>query len=193
MEAAFFDVDTQWGDRASQCLLLRVHLKDMAPVYDRMAEIIQARAARVVATLCVQSPVIDLTTHPDLVWVPMEDSHPDWRDRVESGNRFVLEKRTCGSPEANREARAFDVFFAHPYASDLIRRIGIRKWYVFGRAEMCVGAVVNGLLALGLDVTVVSDAVAPGSKGNAETVQEFLRTCGTDLITVEELAALQPA
>lgn len=189
MAFAFFDVDTQWGDPARQCLLLRVHLKDMAPIYNRLAEVIGESGAPVVATLCLQSPGVDLTTDPKWVWIPQEGDVAEWEGRVPSARRFILEKRACGTPAENVAARAHDVFHSHPHATRLIDLIGIKKWFVFGRSEICVETAIQGLRAAGCEVIVIGDAVAPGSRGTAETVRDFLAQCGAELMTVEELAA----
>ena len=188
MDYAFFDVDTQWGDPAHQCLRLREHLRDMAPVYDRLFALIGASKAPLVTTLCLQSPLIDMANNPAWVWIPQAGAAADWSTRVAGGRRFMLEKRTCGCSEENVARRAYDVFHAHPHAARLIELIGIRRWFVFGRSELCVGAVVDGLCGLGCEVTLVSDAVAPGGRGNAETVRELLARSDVDNITVDELA-----
>jgi len=188
MSFAFFDVDTQWGDPASQCLLLRAHLRDMAVTYDRLSALIGASGAPVIATLCLQNPAIDLTRDQDWLWIPQAGDPAAWLDQVPSRRRYILEKKACGTPADNVAARAYDVFFSHPHARALVEAIGIAKWYVFGRAEICVGSAIAGLRSMGCEVTVIGDAVAPGSRGTSVTVREFLDQCGVEEITVDQLA-----
>jgi len=189
---AFFDVDTLWGDSARTCLLLRAHLRKMAPVYDRLNGLVDASGAPVVATLCLQSPPVDLDPEERWKWISHKADPSSWSDKLASANRFVLETKTLGTPDANITARSFDVFHAHPHASRFIEFTGIGKWFVFGRGEGCVGAVVDGLLALGCEVTLVEDAIAPGGRGNDDTVREFLQQCPAQRITVEQLSAWLP-
>jgi hypothetical protein len=187
MNFAFFDVDTQWGDPARQCLLLRAHLREMAATYDRVAGLVSSSGAPVVATLCLQSPAIDLTADADWLWVPQTGNPAAWQEKVAGYRRYILEKQACGTSAENVAARAFDVFHSHPHARALVEAIGVRHWYVFGRAEICVGSVVDGLRAMGCEVTLIGDAVAPGSRGTAETVSEFLDHSGVEVITVDDL------
>lgn len=187
MDFGFFDVDTQWGDPARQCLLLRAHLRDMASIYDRLSSLIEASGAPVIATLCLQSPWMDLSGHPDYLWVPQHGEPEMWQSKVRDHRRFILEKKACGTPAENVAAKAYDVFHSHPHAGRLVEVIGVRHWYVFGRAEVCVGSVVEGLRTMGCLVTLVRDAVAPGSKGNAETLKAFLDGCDVEKVTLAEL------
>jgi len=96
--------------------------------------------------------------------VPMDAGPDDVRRviRARRGDfaRVELERRTCGRPEENARRRAFDAFHVNPGASAAVEELGVDRWVVLGTSlPVCLLAAVEGLLALGRDVVVASDAI----------------------------------
>jgi nicotinamidase-related amidase len=84
--------------------------------------------------------------------------------------------------------------FASPALRDWVRDLGTDEVIVIGAAtNQCVKSTVNGALAEGLSVTVVSDAHStggrPGAPGIIAEHNAMFATAGARLVTTDELTA----
>jgi nicotinamidase/pyrazinamidase len=78
--------------------------------------------------------------------------------------------------------------FSNPSARDLVESSGIDRWAVFGVAtDFGIRLAALGLLKLGRQVTVVSDAVHGVSPGAARQAVIEMRAAGADFQTAAEV------
>jgi hypothetical protein len=86
--------------------------------------------------------------------------------------QIFLERRGYSTPEENVQEDAPNVFLFNQNAAKIVRGLGDRHWFVFGRGfQQCGKATAAGLLALGKNVTILEDAILPvGGKWNTPGV-----------------------
>jgi hypothetical protein len=120
---------------------------------------------------------------PETAFVALDASAKDVEQALLC-RRIFLERRGYSSPEENVQEDAPNVFLFNPNAAKIVRGLGERHWFVFGRSfQQCGKAAATGLLALGKNVTVLEDAILPvGGKwntaGSFERTVEYLKSLG---------------
>jgi len=171
----FFDVDTRVVNDQGKGLVIGPRAEPIAPQLDPLFALASLRRLPVVATTCVQTPPVADALDTEAVHVRLDGDPKPALARAGSASAIFLERRSCGSAEANVAAGVFDVFHVNPHAAECIRRTGIHHWAVFGISlEYCLRGTCLGLCRLGLDVTVLTDAVVPSPRPFGQTVEEVL-------------------
>ena len=190
--AAFFNVDTQQPSEDASGLIYRPRVQPLSGKLDRLLAFARAHDIVVVATACVNAGSVQGSLEPDGAFVSIDGSPGSFESRLHDYRTIFLEKRTCGSPAANVRERAYDVFHANPNAARVVRALGATDWFVFGDSVgYCFRSTVEGLLELGLRVTVLSDVVGKGIDTDAEMerVLAALEARGARLMPMAEALA----
>lgn len=173
-DTALFDVDTREPSVDGKEIVFRARVDPIRHNLERLFTLRAGGNRLIVATTCLHAgPVGNLLTD-SARFVGMDETDIDWSHELSHRSEFFLEKRSLGSPEANRCRCAFDVFRWNPNAAKLVQAAGARVWCVFGVSlEHCVRSTVVSLIDLGQTVVVLHDAVVAGPRGEP-TRQEVL-------------------
>ena len=173
---AFFDVDTRIADERGERLIIGPRAQTIEPQLARILHFAVERRIPVVATTCVQTAPIAPVLGQGATHVRLHGDPSAALAAVAAGATAVfLERCSYGDGDANVAACVFDVFHANPYAAECIRRLGIRRWAVFGVSlEYCVRGAVMGLCRLGMQVSVLTDAVVPSPRPFGRSSEEVL-------------------
>jgi hypothetical protein len=188
-----FNVDTQEPAASMDRLVIRPRMAPFGAQVEALLRFAEAHDVTVVSTACVNAAPVAAVLPPEAVFVPTDAGETAWRDRLGGDCRRVwIEKRSCGSREANVGQRAFDPFHANPHAAEAVRSLGISHYAVFGdSAAYCLRCTAEGLLGLGCRVTLLADAIGPGiddERRKAEVLAE-LRLLGATVTTTGEFLA----
>lgn len=160
---AFFNVDTQQPSEDGRSLVFRPRVEPIRPALESLLAFAERAGIVTLATACVNAGPLRHLLGPDALFVSLDADAGPRPDDLRSRRLIWLEKRSCGSPELNRQYRAFDVFTANPHIPDVLARLSIPHYAVFGDAVgYCVRSTAEGLLRRGFRVTLLSDAVANG-------------------------------
>jgi hypothetical protein len=106
---------------------------------------------------------------------------------------IFLERKGYPSPQENVNRHAEDVFLNNTNAAKIVRELGNRHWFVFGRGfQYCGEAAALGLLALGKKVTVIEDMVieAGGEWSQLKTFQktkDYLQSLGAGFVNFDSI------
>jgi len=191
-DVAFFNVDTQQPSEDRTRLVFRTRVE---PIAEGIAKLLRHAVSHdifVVSTACVNAGPVHRALHPETMFVSMDASPASWTPSLLGARALFLEKRTCGGPEANTRERAYDVFHSNPNAGRVIRALDIPRWVVFGdSAGYCVRSTVEGLLALGCEVSIVADVVGKGidsDEASAEVLRALERQ-GASLDCLDDVLA----
>ncbi len=179
---ALFDVDTRERYAAPNGPRYRKRAEVIRPQVERLLEAATIANAKVIATTCANTSCIPMggTFQAGSLWVSQEPDVLDWKKKLLHNQLILLEKRTCGSVQANTEMRAWEVFNRNPHAKDVIVSLNIPNWIVYGHSvESCVASTVRGIMALGFDVTIIRDAVV-SFNGKVEDSNDTLACLGDE-------------
>lgn len=169
-DLAFFDVDSLELASAGSCdLCPRPRMEPVRPALETIHQLASQKGWAVVMTTCCSGRMPDGGTE-GLLYVPMGGQDRRWEATVGDHRRFYLAKPAFGSPAINLERHAFDVFEHNQNALRLIELLQARRWVVFGNGlDLCVDAVVTGLVSTGADVSVISDLLVSSATGTAQS------------------------
>ena len=187
---AFFNVDTQQPSEDRSGLVYRSRVQHLADKIDALLEFAEHRDIFVLSTVCVNAGPVQHVLESSTLFVPIEVEPGAWQRTLPDCRGAYLEKRTCGSPKENVRLRAYDVFHSNPNAAELVRCLGIEHWVVFGdSARYCFRSTVEGLLALGCQVTALTDVVGKGidSEDDKVALLQELEHKGARLAHAREL------
>ena len=161
--AAFFEVDIRCVCPERSCLVVRERMRHLDENVNRLLRLADEKDILRVSTACVNAGPVGDILDPDHLVVRMDSQPEDWIDRLPSARKIFLEKTTLGDRDLNIEHQAYNVFKRNPNTCDLLRRLDVRLWYVFGDAlDYCFRTAVEGLLSLGFEVAMVTDTVGTG-------------------------------
>ena len=193
MSFAFFDTCSRQPDDANAGFVMAEKMK---PVRKRVERILAAAArlkAPVLSTTCLGiqrcnpgmcARTACATTAQDAAatsakgvettaFVAMNATPSDVADALSCRN-ILLERLSCKTADDNVRHRTYDVFGVNKNTATIVRALGERRWLVFGAGfEHCLVSAVEGLRALGLQVTVLEDGCIHGGRSIPST---FLRT-----------------
>ena len=171
-----FDVDTREPSLEGKEIVFRARVDPIRHNLERLFTFRTRGQPLIVATTCLHAgPVRNLLTG-SARFVGIDETDVDWSQELSRRSEFFLEKRSLGSPEANRCQCAFDVFRWNPNGAKLVQAAGANVWCVFGVSlEYCVHSTALGLIDLGQKVVVLRDAVVPGpGPGGEPSMQQAL-------------------
>ena len=175
LRCAFFDVDTRVVNTHGKGLVVGPRAVPIGSQLSQLFAFASQWQIPVVATTCVQTPPIADALSPETVHVRQNGDQGPALARVGSASAIFIERRSCGDGDINTARRVFDVFHTNPNASECIRRTGIHHWAVFGISlEYCLRGVCLGLCRLGMDVTVLVDAVVSSARQCGKTRDQVL-------------------
>jgi nicotinamidase/pyrazinamidase len=121
---------------------------------------------------------IDETAPRDPLYIPNRElSKAELEAAIEHQGEIIFEKQQFDVFIGNRHARAILRVLLEPYRDIVV-------YGVF--TEVCVDQAVTGLLGLGAQVHVVSDAIADIG-ADADAVRKKWRDAGVDFITLAQL------
>ena len=173
-DVALFDVDTREPSVDGKSLVFRARADPIRGNLERLFACPSGGNRLIVATTCLHAAPIRNVLPDSARFVGMDEADIDWSRELRRRHEFFLEKRSLGSPEANRRRCAFDVVRGNPNVERLVHTADTNLWCVFGVSpEYCVRSAALGLLALGQTVVVLRDAVVP-SLGSGPAMKRAL-------------------
>ena len=200
----FYDVDTQRDFLIPGAPLFVAGAQRILPALEELTALARERGFRIVASADRHFPgdpelkrnggdfddhcmdgtegqrKVDETAPLDPMFIENRDHAPDELARIIAHRgELVIEKQR------------FDVFAGNRGAAKLLTEL-VRRYprvVIYGvYTEVCVNDAVRGLLRLGADVTVVSDAIAHIGDDPAPVIEEW-RRAGVSMISLAELRA----
>jgi len=165
----FFDVDcrqmtdgNQWG-----------YMPRMFPVkdkLDRLFAFIEENRYTLAAMSCVRANMPQRGSREDMLFIPLDPEDSAWQDVYEQYRMYYLEKKPrCATDPIDRANGPHQVFLHNKNAVDLLSRLDVSEWIVFGNAlDACGNLVVEKLLELEYKVVFLSDVMVPGVAAQAE-------------------------
>lgn len=191
-DLAIFDVDTHEPAENGDGLVVRPRMAPLAGQVEAVLQWARGAGVRRVRTACLNAGVMAESVDPGAVFVPADAADDAWRGAVADAREIWIAKRTCGSPLANRRARAFDLFCANPHIADVLGLLDVSHYAVFGdSAGYCTRSTAEGLLRLGRRVSLLTDAIGPGiddERRKAKVLDE-LAGLGAKLASTRDLLA----
>ena len=207
----FFDSCTYHPDAGNSCLIMA---EKMSSVRRGLREIIDATDrlnAPILATSCLGilrgNPTLSLTETVSAMkgsandrlpqgfsggtaYVPMNATEADIAHAL-TCKRIVFERLSCKSGDENVRLRTYDVFGVNKHAREIVRRLGMRHWLVFGAGfDHCLVAAVEGLRQLGMPVSVLSEGCINGGRSTPATTLasiERIRASGAKWSSLPEI------
>lgn len=191
-DVGFFEVDSREVSACGDGLAYRLRVASFETRLGQLTRFARAGRIPVVCTPCVNAGPVGHALGEDVVFVSACNGGCPPAGSLRGLAEIWLERKNCGSPECNYRAGAHDIFSWNPNADVVLRALGIPKWVVFGDSVgYCLRATVIGLLRMGSEVTVVEDAVGPGtlSDREAEAVLRELQARGARMATTDRIIA----
>lgn len=186
---ALFNVDTQQPAADGSGIVFRPRVEPIAPMLDRLLRFAREHDVLLVWTACVNAGPLRRFLGDDTLYVGLQKQGDLPPAALERHKAIYLEKGPClRSPDENLRMRTYDLFHANPNAERILRRIEIPRWIVFGDSVgYCIRTTVEGLLRLGRRVTLLTDAIGPGTLTEAgkDEALAALRAQGAELATAE--------
>jgi hypothetical protein len=200
---AFFDVCCIRPDPSNSKFILAGPAKPIWDVLEKIHAKAQQFNAPLLSTTClgiqrsepglsVKDAIAKEGAKTDKAFVAMNASEAEVKNAL-SCRQIFLERHGYSTPEENVERHAEGVFLNNTNAAKIVRALGDRHWFVFGRGfQYCGEAVGVGLLALGQKVTIIEDAILPAggewsTKKTAQKTEEYLKSLGAQFATFESI------
>ncbi len=194
---ALFDVDTRERYAVPAGPSFRERALIIKSQVETLLHAAKQHGAKVVATTCSNPSCIPMGGKfpKGSLWVSQEPEVFEWKSQLNDSQLILIEKRTCGSVEANIAMRSWEVFKRNPHASNVIRSMDVSNWVIFGHsADACVASTAREIMQLGFSVTIIRDAVV-ARNGTVESAAGTLNTLseqGAKLLTVEQFLSELP-
>lgn len=190
-----FDVDCREHNSAGDGLSFRPRVAPIVPQLQRLYGWQQQHGWPLIFTTCCSGRMPAEGDLDGVCHVPLAED-PRWRRKVEHNQHFYLAKKSHGDPKINMSCRAFDVFQDNHNAVELLRRLKVQQWVVFGNGfDLCVRHTVLGLLRAGCSTTLLADVRISSASGTpaseAETLQ-LLEHRGATVSSLKHLLANAP-
>jgi nicotinamidase/pyrazinamidase len=193
MKTVFFDIDSQLDFLYPAGSLYVPGGEKVVPAIAKLNRFAAAAGIPVVSTTDAHSE-----DDPEFHAWPHHCVAGTWGQRKAEATlldrRVVVPNRECGlAVEGARqiivEKQTVDVFQA-PNLMRVVEQLGAGRCVVYGVVtEICVRYAALGLLRTGRSVTVVTEAIAELSAGNAKQALEEIRAAGGALATISEACA----
>jgi nicotinamidase-related amidase len=198
-----FDVDCRELNMAGNGLDFRPRVQPLIDPLNRLYGLSEEHRLPLVFTVCCSGRVLPRYGLGDILTVPLDPSQQRWQEELYDHRMFYLEKKACDTAGDNFTCRAFDMFRHNGNATCLSQSLGVEEWIVFGNGfDLCIYSAVQGLLAAGQKVCLLTDVFARGARGyytdtpqgrfengtpeNLERILAEFRELGVRMATLDE-------
>jgi hypothetical protein len=201
----FFDVCCIRPDPDNSKFILAGPAKPIWDILSRIHAKSQQLNAPLLSTTClgiqrsepglsVKDTIAKEGAKTDKAFIAMNASEDEVKKAL-SCRQIFLERQGYSTPQENVERHAEGVFLNNTNAAKIVKGMGERHWFVFGRGfQYCGEAAAVGLLALGQKVTIIEDAILPAggewsTKKTEQKTKEYLKSLGAQFARFDSVLA----
>ena len=191
-DIAFFNVDTQQPSEDMDRLVFRPRVTPMVSQLQAMLDFADANDVLTVCTACVNAGPVEKVLPEGALFISAAADDVRWFGHLDGFRQIWIQKLACASRDLNIENRVFDLFYTNPHTGYVVEELLIPHYVVFGdSAGYCTRTTAEGLLRLGYQVTLISDAIGKGinTEQEKEVILQELCDEGAKCCTTEEFLA----
>lgn len=194
-EMGFFDIDSRELSLDGLGLDFRERVAPIADKLNLLYDFAYDHQLMFVFSTCCSGNFLKKDSLDYVCYIPSDEKDDSWAKDIKDYRYFYIQKQQYGKPRINCERSAYNLLKCNGNAIKLFKKLGIKKWVVFGNSvDSCVNLACLRLLENKFELIVVEDAVVLGY-GSEETEQKDrkkkvlseLKTKGAKIMTVKGL------
>jgi hypothetical protein len=190
----FFDIDSRELSRDGCGLEFRERVLPIADKLNLLYDFAYEHQLVIVFTTCCSGNFLKEDSLDYVRYIPLDAKDNSWINGIEDYRYFYIQKKQYGKPRINCEFSAYNFFKYNSNAIKLFKKLGIKKWVIFGNGfDSCVNLACLRLLEKKFKLIVLEDAVAPaygsgktGTEENKKNILKELRDKGAETTTLKK-------
>ena len=189
----FFDIDSRELSKDGCGLEFRERVLPITDKLNILYDFAYKHQFVIVFTTCCSGRFLKKDSLDYVCYVPLDEKDNSWTKDIENYRYFYIQKKQYGKPRINCEFSAYNFFKYNNNAIKLFKKLGIKKWVVFGNGfDSCVNLACLRLLENGFELIILDDVIAPafgpgkiGTKKNTGKILKDLSDKGAETMALK--------
>lgn len=163
----FFDVDSRELSEDGKELSFRDRVSPIIKKLDLLYDFAYKNKIKILFSTCCSGRFLKKNSFDYVLYVPLSKKDRSWEKKIDNFRYYYIAKRTYNNPRKNSEACLYNIFRYNENCMDLIKKLKIKKWVIFGNGfNFCVYNICKKMLKNNIKIIILKDTVIQGIKQN---------------------------